>query len=80
MSAELGQRGQASPTTDEVIQSRLKSIENTLPDQTRAREQSIVMLSTLVGALLLSRSANDPELSDQILDTTREWLKQQATA
>jgi len=80
MSAELGQRGQASPTTDEVIQSRLKSIENTLPDQTRAREQSIVMLSTLVGALLLSRSANDPELSDQILDTTREWLKQQVTA
>jgi len=80
MSAELGQRGQTSPTTDEVIQSRLKSIENTLPDQTRAREQSIVMLSTLVGALLLSRSANAPELSDQILDTTREWLKQQVTA
>ncbi|MGS0738595.1 TetR/AcrR family transcriptional regulator [Pseudomonas sp. GG8] len=80
MSAELGQRGQASPTTDECIQSRLKSIENTLPDQTNAREQSIVMLSTLVGALLLSRSANDPALSDRILDTTREWLKQQATA
>jgi AcrR family transcriptional regulator len=79
MSAEMGQRGQASPITDEVIQSRLESIENTLPDPANASEQSIVMLSTLVGALLLSRSAKDPALSDRILETTRDWLKGQAT-
>jgi len=78
MSAELGQRGQPSPLTDAMIERRLNSIENALPDQANASEQSVVMLSTLVGALLLSRSAKDPELSDRILETAREWLNGQA--
>lgn len=78
MSAELGQRGQPSATTDVVIESRLNAIENALPDQADTSERSVVMLSTLVGALLLSRSAKDPELSDRILETAREWLKKQA--
>jgi hypothetical protein len=37
------------------------------------------MLSTLVGALTLSRSTQDPALSERILQTTRDWLKQQAS-
>ncbi|MEB0093674.1 TetR/AcrR family transcriptional regulator [Pseudomonas sp. CCI4.2] len=79
MSAELGQRGQASMITDEVINNRLASIEHGLPAaSTNASELSTVMLSALVGALVLSRSALDPTLSNRILDDTREWLKQQA--
>ena len=74
MSSELGQRGQPSPTTDELIQARLASFKNSLsgPD---AEAQSIMMLSTMVGALMLSRSVQDPELSDRILATARECLK-----
>jgi AcrR family transcriptional regulator len=78
MSAELGQRGQASAITDEVINNRLRAIEKGLPDtQAQISELSTVMLSALVGAIVLSRSALDPALSDRILDDTREWLKQQ---
>jgi AcrR family transcriptional regulator len=78
MSCELGQRGQPSPITDELIQARLASLKNTLsgPD---AEAQSLVMLSTLVGALVMARSAQDPELSDRILTTTRQWLKKTAS-
>lgn len=78
MSAELGQRGQASAITDEVINNRLRVIENSLPEsKADAAELSTVMLSALVGAMVLSRSALDPALSDRILEHTREWLKQQ---
>ena len=44
--------------------------------QADALERSIVIMSTLVGALLLSRSVESPELAQQILDVTRDHLKQ----
>lgn len=76
ISAELGLRGQASPITDEVVKERLAMIEGALsgPDAT---EQSIVILSTLVGALMLSRSVAAPDLSDRILETAQRLLIQQ---
>ncbi|NQD93154.1 TetR/AcrR family transcriptional regulator [Pseudomonas sp. CrR25] len=77
VSAELGQRGQPSPITDEVIQDRLGMIESCL-DGDDAGEQSVLMLSAMVGALLLSRSANDPALSERLLATTRRLLIEQA--
>jgi TetR/AcrR family transcriptional repressor of nem operon len=76
MSAELGQRGVPSLITDELLQGRLESLAKALPGP-NASEESIVMLSTLVGALVMSRSAQDPELSERILSTTREWMKRQ---
>lgn len=75
MSAELGLRGQQSPTTDEVLNARLEQVQGTLEDQ-NAADQSIVIMSTLVGALLLSRSVENPELAQRILDVTRTSLKQ----
>ncbi len=76
MASELGQRGQASPIADELVESRLALLQEALggPD---ADAQSVVMLSALVGALMLSRSTQDPALSARILDTTRDFLKQQ---
>ncbi|CAD5108112.1 TetR/AcrR family transcriptional regulator [Zestomonas carbonaria] len=79
ISAELGQRGQPSPTTDEVVKGRLAMIEATLGGEDAA-EQSVVMLSAMVGALMLSRSVSDPELSDRLLKTTRKLLIEQAGA
>jgi hypothetical protein len=75
MSSELGLRGQQSPTTDVVLNARLEQVQGTLEDEDAA-DQSIVIMSTLVGALLLSRSVENPELAQRILDVTRAYLKQ----
>ncbi|ATH80933.1 TetR family transcriptional regulator [Ectopseudomonas mendocina] len=77
MSAELGQRGEASEITDALIRDRLALIEESLPGDDAA-EQSVLLLSAMVGALLLSRSVKDPELSDRLLKTTRRRLIEQA--
>lgn len=71
--SELGQRGQPSPTTDRMVQARVEKIAEQLPGPD-ATEQGIAMLSTLVGAMMLSRSVSDPELSDRILKSARQQL------
>lgn len=73
ISAELGQRGQPSATTDRFILDRLNMIESKL-DCEDAAEQSVLLLSSMVGALLLSRSTSDPQLSDRLLKATRKLL------
>lgn len=77
MSAELGQRGEPSATTDAMVRNRLALIEKNLEGE-NAQEESVLMLSAMVGALLLSRSVKDPELSDRLLKTTRHLLIEQA--
>lgn len=76
MSSELGLRGLHSATTDEVLSSRLKQIENALADG-RGDAQSLVMMSTLVGALVLARSVEDPALCTRIMNVVRDSLKLQ---
>jgi AcrR family transcriptional regulator len=75
MSSELGLRGQPSPTSDVVLNSRLEQIQGTLEGED-STDRSIFIMSALVGALLLSRSVENPELAQRILDVTREFLKQ----
>lgn len=75
MSAEMAQQRISSPTTDAVINARLKQIENTLPGSD-AEEQSIMIFAALVGALVLARSADSDELKEKILAVTRNTLKQ----
>ncbi|MNC02663.1 hypothetical protein D3C75_500390 [compost metagenome] len=74
ISSELGLRGQPSPTSDVVLQARLDQIRRTL-DGERTADRSIVIMSTLVGALLLSRSVADAGFAQRILDVAREHLK-----
>ncbi|MFC6298397.1 TetR family transcriptional regulator [Pseudomonas sp. CCM 7893] len=76
MSSELGQRGQSSPTTDTVLTARLKQVEAALASP-NAEEQSLVMMSTLVGALVLARSVNSAELATRIRDVVSRNLKTQ---
>ena len=78
MAAELGQRSQPSAITDKLLLARLAAVENALPG-TGSDMNSVVILSTMVGALLLSRSTQDPALSTRILETARDWLKQQGS-
>lgn len=74
MSIEMAQNGNPSATTDYVINARLKQIQDVLtgPD---AEDQSIVLFATLVGALVLSRGAENEDLKEKILDVTRKALK-----
>jgi AcrR family transcriptional regulator len=75
MSSELGLRGQPSPTTDQVLNARLEQVQSTLEGE-QLSERSIVIMSTLVGALMLSRSVENAKLAQRILDVTRDHLKQ----
>lgn len=79
MSAELGQRGEASTITDEVIRDRLSMIESCLASD-NAADQSVLILSAVVGGLLLARSASDPELADRLLETTQRALIEHVSA
>ncbi|MFL1502533.1 TetR/AcrR family transcriptional regulator [Pseudomonas sp. O64] len=76
MSSELGLRGQHSSTTDAVLGARLKQVETALGNA-NADEQSLVMMSTLVGALVLARSVESPQLATQIMNVVRASLKAQ---
>ncbi|MGC5701151.1 TetR/AcrR family transcriptional regulator [Pseudomonas sp. NFXW11] len=76
MSSELGQRGQPSPTSDTVLNARLEQVAATLEGEDKV-QRSLMIMSTLVGALMLSRSVEDPELAARILEIVREGLKQQ---
>jgi AcrR family transcriptional regulator len=75
MSSELGLRGQPSPTSDAVLHARLEQVQGTLEGEDAA-DRSIFIMSALVGALLLSRSVESPELAQRILDVTGTFLKQ----
>lgn len=79
MSAELGQRGQPSESTDQLIQQVLSELEAGMPTEPQAGDKSLMTLSGLVGALVLARSAKDPQLAERILQTTRDQLKLQIT-
>ena len=57
-----------------MLQARLDQIQHTLEGEHTA-DRSIVIMSTLVGALLLSRSVADAEFAQRILDVAREHLK-----
>jgi TetR/AcrR family transcriptional repressor of nem operon len=74
MSSELGLRGQPSPTSDAVLNARLDQVQATLESEDAA-DRAIVIMSTLVGALLLSRSVENPQFAQRILDITRAYLK-----
>lgn len=74
MSSEMGLRSQHSATTDAVLAARVGQIETALNDG-QGDAQGLVMMSTLVGALVLARSVEDPALALRIMDVVRESLK-----
>jgi len=76
ISAELGQRGQPSPVTDQIVRDRLQMIASNLSGED-AEAQSALILSSMVGALVLSRSVADPELAEQLLSSARKLLLEQ---
>jgi len=74
MCAELGQLNQPSPLTDEIIVHLLDTFDEALQID-NPEPKSMLVLSSLVGALMLSRSVHDKQLSEHILNVTREHVK-----
>lgn len=74
VSSELGLRGQHSSTTDAVLETRLKQVESVLKSE-NSNEQSLVLMSNLVGALVLVRSVENPEPATRIMKVVRGALK-----
>ena len=76
----------------EKVQSALELIAGLLPDkqddagtaingrQELARKKAALVFSSLVGAIALSRAVSDPSLSDEILQSVRELLKNQSSS
>jgi TetR/AcrR family transcriptional repressor of nem operon len=61
----------------ERVKSSLELIANLLPqDDSAARSKAILTVSALIGAVGLARAVSDQTLSDEILQSTREVLKQ----
>jgi hypothetical protein len=55
----------------------LTALDAGMPAGQRDSAKSLMIMSGLVGALVLARSAKNPSLAERILKTTREQLKQQ---
>lgn len=66
----------AKAAMTEGLRGQLVRIENALPEQSAAnkRRAAIGSWAAMVGALILARAVDDPELSDEVLDETREWI------
>ena len=61
----------------EKVESSLELFANLLPpDDSAARPKAILTVSALLGALELARAVSDQTLSDEILESTREALRQ----
>ncbi len=52
---------------------RLEQALPTLPEADK-RGAAIGSWAAMVGAVILSRAIDDPELSQEILDQTRDWI------
>jgi TetR/AcrR family transcriptional repressor of nem operon len=59
-----------------AIRRQIESLSRTAPGKTSAarRRAAIGSWSAMVGALILARLADDPALSDELLEETRAWL------
>jgi TetR/AcrR family transcriptional regulator, transcriptional repressor for nem operon len=64
----------------ERVKGSLELIANLLPqDDSATRSKAILTVSALIGAVELARAVSDQTLSDEILQSTREVLKQLVT-
>lgn len=60
----------------EGLRAQIARIEQALPDEASAdtRRAAIGSWAAMVGAVILARAVDDPDLSDEVLDQTRAWI------
>ncbi len=58
------------------LRAQINRIANALPDRDAAdnRRAAIGSWAAMVGAVILARAVDDPELSDEVLEQTRAWI------
>jgi TetR/AcrR family transcriptional regulator, transcriptional repressor for nem operon len=58
------------------LRAQIARVENALPEQGAAarRRAAIGSWAAMVGAVILARAVDDPELSDEVLEETRAWI------
>lgn len=54
------------------LRRQFQGIENSLADHPHARERAVAIVAMMIGAVTLSRVADDPGLSDEILRAARQ--------
>ena len=66
----------AKAAMTEGLRSQIARIEQALPDDGAVdkRRAAIGSWAAMVGAVILARAVDDPELSDEVLEHTREWI------
>lgn len=80
LAALAGDAARGGPAVQEVFAEGVENLADALQAQMPAsepaerREQALAMLSTLVGALLLSRAVGDPGLSRELREAARKSL------
>ncbi|WP_296172393.1 TetR/AcrR family transcriptional regulator [uncultured Brevundimonas sp.] len=78
--ADVGRQGpEARQAMTDGFRSQIQRIADAISktDPGAARHEAVGTWSALVGALLLSRTIEDPALSRQVLDDTRAWISEQ---
>ncbi len=66
----------AKAVMTEGLRTQIARIEQALPEQGAAekRRAAIGSWAAMVGAVILARAVDDPELSDEVLEQTRAWI------
>jgi TetR/AcrR family transcriptional repressor of nem operon len=66
----------AKAVMTEGLRSQIARIERALPGQDAAekRRAAIGSWAAMVGAVILARAVDDPELSDEVLEQARAWI------
>ncbi|MBB4951987.1 TetR/AcrR family transcriptional repressor of nem operon [Agrobacterium vitis] len=66
----------AKAAMTEGLRTQIARIEDALPDQDASdkRRAAIGSWAAMVGAVILARAVDDPELSDEVLAQTRAWI------
>lgn len=70
------QTPEAQAAMTDGVRTQLARIEKTLLEQGSAdkRRTAIGSWAAMVGAVILARAVDDPELSDEVLDQTHAWI------
>ncbi|QWK80762.1 TetR/AcrR family transcriptional regulator [Ochrobactrum sp. BTU1] len=63
----------------EGLRTQIARIEQALPDDGAVdkRRAAIGSWAAMIGAVILARAVDDPELSDEVLEQTRDWIDTQ---
>ncbi|ADH88107.1 transcriptional regulator, TetR family [Ancylobacter novellus DSM 506] len=66
----------AKAVMTEGLRAQIARIEQALPDQgsSDTHRAAIASWAAMVGAVILARAVDDPQLSDEVLEQTRAWI------